>query len=110
MESDYIGGKNATAVMSGTSMAAPHVTGIAALILQTLDDPSPKALFAALTSMATKDIVKEGRSDTVNLLAFNDIGRSKAKQTATTKKSTPKKSRKGKKSRRPKHKASSNKV
>jgi subtilisin family serine protease len=110
VESDYIGGKNATAVMSGTSMAAPHVTGIAALILQTLDDPSPKSLFAALTSMATKDIVKENRPDTVNLFAFNNVDHSKAKQTTTTKKPTPKKSHKGKKFRRQKHKASSNKV
>ncbi|KAI8331960.1 peptidase S8/S53 domain-containing protein [Chlamydoabsidia padenii] len=90
VESDYIGGKNATAVMSGTSMAAPHVTGIAALILQELDDPSPKSLFAALTSMATKGAVKKNRPDTVNLLAYNDVNQHNGKQTPS-KKPVPKK-------------------
>ncbi|ORZ21983.1 peptidase S8/S53 domain-containing protein [Absidia repens] len=104
VESDYIGGNNATATMSGTSMAAPHVTGIAALILQDLDDPSPKSLFAALTSFATKNVIKENRPHTVNLLAFNKVDEpKKSNQTTTTTKKQPKKKSDSKK------KSSSNK-
>lgn len=94
VESDYIGGTNATATMSGTSMAAPHVTGIAALILQDLHDPSPKALFKALTSFATKNAIKkmEDKPDTVNLLAFNKVEQPKDTKNTTTKKHPKKKS------------------
>ncbi|KAI8334591.1 peptidase S8/S53 domain-containing protein [Chlamydoabsidia padenii] len=85
VESDYIGGKNATAIMSGTSMAAPHLTGIAALILQDLHNPTPKALFAALTSLGTKNVIKDNRPKTVNLLAYSDASKVK---TATSNKSS----------------------
>ncbi|CAO3595602.1 unnamed protein product [Absidia cylindrospora] len=110
VESDYIGGNNATATMSGTSMAAPHVTGIAALILQNLDDPSPKALFAALTSFATKDVIKEIRPHTVNLLAFNKVDEpKKSNQTTTTTKKQPKKKSDSKKKSSSNKKSSSGK-
>ncbi|KAI8086654.1 peptidase S8/S53 domain-containing protein [Halteromyces radiatus] len=92
VESDYIGGTNATATMSGTSMAAPHVTGIAALILQDLHDPTPKNLFAALTKYATKGVIQQNQPHTVNLLAFNDVTLSKSDNTTT--KAQPSKNKK----------------
>jgi subtilisin family serine protease len=48
---------NGTTVRSGTSMAAPHVAGAAALYLQRHPDAGPEHVRAALTRAATRDVV-----------------------------------------------------
>jgi subtilisin family serine protease len=48
---------NGSTVMSGTSMAAPHVAGAAALYLQRHPDARPEEVRAALTSAATRNVV-----------------------------------------------------
>jgi aqualysin 1 len=58
----------ATRTISGTSMAAPHVAGMAARLLQMNPGSSPSAVAALLTGSATTDVVS-GANGTVNLLA-----------------------------------------
>lgn len=52
--------------MSGTSMATPHVAGIAALILQTNPDFSPEDVKAALMNTSDRIYTEEGESYSVN--------------------------------------------
>lgn len=48
--SDYIGGSGATATMSGTSMATPHVAGMAARLMQARPGISASEIRSTLTS------------------------------------------------------------
>ncbi len=65
----WITGDSATAVLSGTSMAAPHVAGVAAVLLAGgLQQPNIVSL--ALTDSATKDAVSSMPAGTVNSLLY----------------------------------------
>ncbi|KAK5628293.1 hypothetical protein RRF57_004008 [Xylaria bambusicola] len=59
-----------THVLSGTSMAAPHVAGLGAYLLTLEGDRDPIALCARIQELATKDIVTNANSPN-NMLAFN---------------------------------------
>ena len=61
----------ATAVMSGTSMAAPHVTGAVARYLQTHRHATPAQVTSALVSTATRGVVtnRDGSPDRLLWLA-----------------------------------------
>jgi subtilisin family serine protease len=52
-------------VMSGTSMAAPHATGVAALWLESHPEASAEDVAAALADASTKDVIAapDGRGD-----------------------------------------------
>ena len=61
----------ATSTISGTSMATPHVVGVAALYLQSNTGASPAAVASALRGNATSGVVKNS-STTNPLLLFSN--------------------------------------
>jgi len=57
--------------ISGTSMAAPHIAGLAAYLL-TLNGPqTPAELCEYIRDTASPDVLTDIPSGTVNALAFN---------------------------------------
>ena len=54
--------------ISGTSMATPHVTGVAALYLQGNTDATPAVVSKAITDATTKHVVRTSRTTNNNLL------------------------------------------
>ncbi|RVX71413.1 Alkaline protease 2 [Exophiala mesophila] len=83
--STWIGSNYATNVISGTSMASPHIAGLLAyyLSLQPSSDSAyavaeitPKKLKANIISIATEGALTNVPADTANLLAWNGGGSS----------------------------------
>jgi hypothetical protein len=69
--SDWIGSTTATATLDGTSMAAPHVTGVAALYLQTSTSASPATVANAITSHATTNVIVNPGPGSPNRLLYS---------------------------------------
>jgi subtilisin family serine protease len=69
--SDWSSGATATNTVSGTSMATPHTTGVAALYLETNPTASPAEVAAALDAKTTKGVVIFSKTAQNNLL-FTD--------------------------------------
>jgi subtilisin family serine protease len=68
--SDYNTSDTAAAVASGTSMATPHVTGVAALYLSANPNATPAAVASALTSNATMNHITSPGSGSPNRLLY----------------------------------------
>ncbi|MGH3383438.1 MAG: S8 family peptidase [Nocardioidaceae bacterium] len=66
--SDWVGSPDATETISGTSMAAPHVAGAAALYLSTNPDAAPAQVGEALVGSATPDVITNPGVGSPNLL------------------------------------------
>jgi subtilisin family serine protease len=72
IKSLWKGREGATNTISGTSMATPHVAGVAALYMSAKDYNSPQEVYDALKAAATKGVIKElPDSDSPNSLVFN---------------------------------------
>ena len=68
--SAYFTSNTATATMSGTSMASPHVAGAAALYLSANQGASPSTIGSALVTNATNNVIGGLPADTPNKLLF----------------------------------------
>jgi len=72
ISSTYSTSDTATATMSGTSMAAPHVAGIAALYLSGAPAASPNTVNTAITNGATTNVITD-TAGTTNRLAYSRL-------------------------------------
>lgn len=68
--SAYFSSSTALRSLSGTSMAAPHVAGAAALLLEADPTMSPSAVAAKLLTYATPDVVSSPGAGSVNLFLY----------------------------------------
>ncbi|KAG0280561.1 hypothetical protein BGZ96_001522 [Linnemannia gamsii] len=73
--SAWIGSKTARNTISGTSMATPHVVGVAALYIGAGKAKGSAQVFTTLQSTATKNAVKGRLRGEANLLVFNGGGK-----------------------------------
>ncbi|KAK3817910.1 MAG: subtilisin-like protease 6 [Linnemannia elongata] len=73
--SAWIGSKTARNTISGTSMATPHVVGVAALYLGAGKANGASQVYTTLQSTATKNAVKGRLRGEANLLVFNGGGK-----------------------------------
>ena len=70
IESDWYSSNTAIAIDSGTSMAAPHVSGVAALYLQSHPNAFPATVAAALIAAASVNKVQDAGLSSPNRLLF----------------------------------------
>jgi hypothetical protein len=71
IRSAYIGSNTATAVLSGTSMATPHVAGVAALYLEQNGNKAPQQVRDAIVGAATPGVVSSAGAGSPNLLLYS---------------------------------------
>ena len=69
--SDWDTSNSATAVLNGTSMAAPHAAGVAAMILSQHSAWSPAQVSTTMTSSATTGIITNPSAGTPNRLLYS---------------------------------------
>jgi len=75
--SDWIGSNSAINTISGTSMASPHVCGVAALLLGETPSMTPAQIKTAISAIGTQEVVDLACNgnviclDTPNVMLFN---------------------------------------
>ncbi|HSL71386.1 MAG TPA: S8 family serine peptidase, partial [Longimicrobiales bacterium] len=70
VQSAWIGGSTATRTISGTSMASPHVAGVAALYKATFGNASSSTIDSWIKSNATLNHITGNPSGTPNRLLY----------------------------------------
>lgn len=63
-----------TDLMTGTSMACAHVSGVAAYLISKEKLKTPKAVADRLTELATRDVVEDKGAGSPNLFLYNGSG------------------------------------
>lgn len=71
--SSWIGSTTATNTISGTSMATPHVAGMAAYLIALENLTTPAAVVARMQALATSGKITDSKS-TNNLIIYNGNG------------------------------------
>jgi subtilisin family serine protease len=71
--SSWFATTTATAALSGTSMASPHVAGVAALYLQANPNASPAQVEAAIIASSTRGKLKDVGTGSPNRLLFSGL-------------------------------------
>ncbi|KAH6663220.1 putative cuticle-degrading protease [Halenospora varia] len=71
--SSWIGGTTATNTISGTSMATPHIAGLAAYLIGLEGLSTPAAVVARITALGTTGKITDPKGS-VNLLGYNGNG------------------------------------
>jgi regulation of enolase protein 1 (concanavalin A-like superfamily) len=71
IQSSYFTSDNAAALMSGTSMAAPHVSGVAAVYLGAHPAAPPAEVRDALVAAATRDVITSPGNGSPNRLLYS---------------------------------------
>ena len=74
IKSAWIGSTSSTNTISGTSMATPHVAGLAAYLIALEGTRTPSALASRIQSLSTKNVITSAGSGSVNYLAYNGNG------------------------------------
>ena len=72
--SSWYGSNSSTNTISGTSMATPHVCGVAALYLEANPGATPADVSLGLKGVATSGAISSVPSNTVNLLLYSVFG------------------------------------
>ena len=74
IDSDWASGDTATANLSGSSMAAPMVAGVAAIYLAATPGATAQSTIQAIKSSATQGVLTTNDSSSPNLLLYSRLG------------------------------------
>ncbi|KAM3070405.1 Subtilisin-like protease 2 [Clarireedia jacksonii] len=74
VKSAWIGSTSATNTISGTSMATPHVSGLAAYLIALEGLSTPAAVVARIKAIGTSGLITNAGSGSPNLIGYNGNG------------------------------------